>query len=183
MSERSYDRLFIGGEWVEPHSARAIASIDPATEPVWAEGAEADDTDIDKAVAAAKAAMAGPWRSKITATQRGLLLYKLAELIKRDTARLAELETRDNGKPLRDTISEVQRAIDWLTYRSEEHTSELQSLRHLVCRLLLEKKKKQRNQIFIQGSTYIQHCVTESGIANDKYQTEHIKYEMHIKML
>jgi acyl-CoA reductase-like NAD-dependent aldehyde dehydrogenase len=116
VSEKSYDRLYIGGEWVQPHSARAIASIDPATETVWAEVAEADDTDIDKAVAAAKAAMAGPWRNKITATQRGLLLYKLAELIKRDTAKLAELETRDNGKPLRDTIGEVQRAVDWLTY-------------------------------------------------------------------
>ena len=116
MSEKTYDRLYIGGEWVQPHSARAIASIDPATETVWAEVAEADDTDIDKAVAAAKTAMAGPWRNKVTPTQRGLLLYKLAELIKRDTAKLAELETRDNGKPLRDTISEVQRAIDWLTY-------------------------------------------------------------------
>jgi aldehyde dehydrogenase (NAD+) len=115
-SERTYDRLYIGGEWVEPHSARAIASIDPATEAVWAEVAEADETDIDKAVAAAKAAMQGPWRNKVTATQRGLLLYKLAELIKRDTAKLAELESRDNGKPLRDTINEVQRAIDWLTY-------------------------------------------------------------------
>jgi len=59
VSEKSYDRLYIGGEWVPPHSARAIASIDPATETVWAEVAEADDTDIDKAVAAAKAAMAG----------------------------------------------------------------------------------------------------------------------------
>jgi aldehyde dehydrogenase (NAD+) len=116
MSERSYDRLFIGGEWVPPHSARAIPSIDPATETVWAEVAEADDTDIDNAVAAAKAAMQGPWRNKITATQRGLLLYKLAELIRRDTAKLAELETKDNGKPLRDTINEVQRAVDWLTY-------------------------------------------------------------------
>jgi aldehyde dehydrogenase (NAD+) len=116
VSERSYDRLYIGGEWVAPHSARAIASIDPATEAVWAEVAEADETDIDRAVAAAKAAMQGPWRNKVTATQRGLLLYKLAELIKRDTAKLAELESRDNGKPLRDTISEVQRAIDWLTY-------------------------------------------------------------------
>ena len=116
MSERSYDRLYIGGEWVQPHSARAIPSIDPATETVWAEVAEADDTDIDKAVAAAKAAMQGPWRNKITATQRGLLLYKLAELIRRDTAKLAELESRDNGKPVRDTINEVQRAVDWLTY-------------------------------------------------------------------
>ena len=116
MSERIYDRLYIGGEWVVPHSGRAIASIDPSTETVWAEVAEADETDIDKAVEAAKAAMRGPWKTKITASQRGALLPKLAELVRRDAARLAELESRDNGKPLRDTVGEVQRAVDWLTY-------------------------------------------------------------------
>ena len=116
MSQRTYDRLYIGGEWVTPHSASAIPSIDPATEEVWAEVAEADERDVDAAVAAAREAMRGPWTKKITATQRGALLYKLAELIKRDTARLAEIETRDNGKPLRDTISEVQRAYDWLVF-------------------------------------------------------------------
>jgi len=116
LSESIYDRLYIGGEWIAPHSGRAIASIDPSTEAVWAEVAEADETDIDKAVKAGKAAMRGPWRSKITASQRGALLYKLAELLRRDQNRLAELESRDNGKPLRDTIGEVQRAIDWLIY-------------------------------------------------------------------
>jgi len=88
---RTYDRLYIGGEWVAPHSARAISSIDPSTEDVWAEVAEADEQDVDKAVAAARAAMDGPWRKKITASGRGALLYKLAELVKRDAARLAEL--------------------------------------------------------------------------------------------
>src|SRR6185503_1928195 len=116
VSERSYDKLFIGGEWLAPHSGRAIPSIDPATEQVWAEVAEADDQDVDKAVAAAREAMRGAWTKKITATQRGALLYRLAELIKRDTARLAELETKDNGKPLRDTTQEVQRAYDWLMF-------------------------------------------------------------------
>ena len=116
MSKKTYDRLYIGGEWIPPHSGRAIASIDPTTEEVWAEVAEADEQDVDKAVAAARDAMQGPWTKKITATQRGALIYKLAELIRRDTARLAELETRDNGKPLRDTTAEVQRAFDWLVY-------------------------------------------------------------------
>ena len=116
VSERAYDHLFIGGEWVTPHSSRAIPSIDPATEEVWAEVAEADDHDVDRAVAAARAAMHGPWTKKITATQRGALLYKLAELVRRDTQKLAELESRDNGKPLRDTINEVQRAYDWLMF-------------------------------------------------------------------
>jgi (Z)-2-((N-methylformamido)methylene)-5-hydroxybutyrolactone dehydrogenase len=116
LSERTYDRLYIGGEWMAPHSGRAIRSIDPSSEAVWAEVAEADETDIDKAVQAAKGAMRGPWRTKITASQRGGLLYTLAELVRRDQKRLAELESRDNGKPLRDTLGEVQRAIDWLIY-------------------------------------------------------------------
>jgi len=116
MPTISYDRLYIGGEWMKPHSGRAFSSIDPATEGVWAEVAEADETDIDLAVAAARAAMRGPWTKKITATGRGALLYKLAELIRRDTGRLAALETRDNGKPLRDTTAEVERAVDWLVY-------------------------------------------------------------------
>src|SRR5882672_8409489 len=113
---RSYDRLYIGGDWVIPHSGRRIASIDPSTEMVWAEIAEADEKDIDNAVEAAKAAMRGPWKTKITPTQRGALLLKLADLVHRDAAKLAELESRDNGKPLRDTVGEVQRAVDWLTY-------------------------------------------------------------------
>src|SRR6185312_10161339 len=116
MSKRTYDRLYIGGAWVAPHSARAMASIDPATEEVWAEAAEGDETDVAAAVAAARDAMRGPWRTKITASQRGALLLKLAELVRRDAARLAEMESRDNGKPLRDTLGEVQRAVDWLTY-------------------------------------------------------------------
>jgi aldehyde dehydrogenase (NAD+) len=116
MAMRNYERLYIGGEWVAPHSGRAIASIDPSTEEVWAEIAEADETDVDRAVAAARAAMAGPWRTKITASQRGALLHKLAELVRRDAIRLAELESRDNGKPLRDTVGEVQRAVDWLVF-------------------------------------------------------------------
>src|SRR5712671_1312635 len=113
---RSYDRLYIGGDWVIPHSGRRIASIDPSTEAVWAEVAEADEADVDKAVQAARAAMSGPWKTKITASQRGALLAKLADLVRRDAAKLAELESRDNGKPLRDTTAEVQRAVDWLTY-------------------------------------------------------------------
>lgn len=116
MTERNYERLYIGGEWVLPRSGKVIRSIDPATENVWAEVAEAGDEDIDLAVAAARSAMAGPWKTKITASQRGELLFKLASLLRRDAAKLAETESRDNGKPLRDTISEVQRAVEWLTF-------------------------------------------------------------------
>lgn len=115
MSVAQFDRLFIGGEWVAPHAAGRIASIDPSTEDVWAEVASADATDVEDAVAAARAAMAGPW-GRTAPTERGALIARFADLVRRDAARLAEIESRDNGKPLRDTLGEVQRAADWLAF-------------------------------------------------------------------
>ncbi|WP_176598747.1 MULTISPECIES: aldehyde dehydrogenase family protein [Sphingobium] len=115
MSVAQFDRLFIGGEWVAPHAAGRIASIDPSTEDVWAEVASADATDVEDAVAAARAAMAGSW-GRTAPTERGALIARFADLVRRDAARLAEIESRDNGKPLRDTLGEVQRAADWLTF-------------------------------------------------------------------
>ena len=116
MPNLTYDKLFIGNEWMLPHSGRVISSIDPSTEEKWAEVPDADEVDVDRAVKAAQAAMQGPWVKKITASQRGAMMLKLADLIRRDSTRLAELESRDNGKPLKDTLGEVQRAIDWLTF-------------------------------------------------------------------
>lgn len=116
MAKSEFSRLFIGGEWVLPHSGRAIPSIDPSTEEVWTEAAEADEVDVDNAVKAAKVAFDGPWRRKITASDRGRYIYKLAELMRRDAEALAQVETRDNGKPLRDTKSEILRAADRLVF-------------------------------------------------------------------
>lgn len=107
--------LFIGGEWIVPHSGRVIESIDPATETVWAHVAEADEADIDAAVCAARAALEGPWRT-MEPTKRGALIYRLAELIRENAATLATIESRDNGKPFRDTLGEMQRAADWLIF-------------------------------------------------------------------
>lgn len=112
---RIYDRLFIGGEWVPARSGRVIHSIDPSTEDVWAHVAEADGDDVDAAVEAARQALRGPW-SRFTPTRRGELIAKLASLVRRDARKLAEIESRDNGKPLRDTLGEVQRAADWLVF-------------------------------------------------------------------
>jgi acyl-CoA reductase-like NAD-dependent aldehyde dehydrogenase len=112
---RQYAQLFIGGAWIAPHSGRMISSIDPASEEVWALVAEADEVDVDRAVAAAREALRGPW-ARLTPTARGALLHKLGALITRDARTLAEIESRDNGKPLRDTIGEMQRAADWLTF-------------------------------------------------------------------
>lgn len=110
-----YRDLFIGGTWVPPTSGASIESIDPATEEVWARVPRATEPDIDRAVSAAREALRGPW-SRLTATGRGRLLYVLADLLDRDAERLGRIETMDNGKPLRDTVGEVKRAVEWLRY-------------------------------------------------------------------
>lgn len=110
-----YEHLFVGGEWVPARSGRWISSIDPATEQVWAAVPEADASDVDAAVASARAALHGPW-SRHTPAQRGSLLLRLASLLRRDADELAGIESRDNGKPVRDTRGEMVRAADWFTY-------------------------------------------------------------------
>lgn len=109
------DRLYIGGEWVAPRSGRVIESIDPSTEEVWAHVAEADEADVDAAVAAARAALSGPWKH-VSQSRRGEMLHRLAMLIRENARPLAMIESRDNGKPLKDTLGEMQRASDWLVY-------------------------------------------------------------------
>src|SRR6478672_3922099 len=95
-------QLFIDGQFVDAESGKTFATPNPATGETFAEVAEADQSDIDKAVAAARKAFEGKW-SKMSARDRGRLLYKLSQLIERDTPRLAELETGDNGKPIKES--------------------------------------------------------------------------------
>jgi (Z)-2-((N-methylformamido)methylene)-5-hydroxybutyrolactone dehydrogenase len=73
--------------------------------------------DVDAAVTAARAALAGPWGG-LTATERGGLLRRLGDLIARDAGRLAELETRDNGKLLREMAGQLAGLPDWYYYFS-----------------------------------------------------------------
>ncbi len=92
-------QLFINNEWVKPQSGQTFETLNPATGMPLAEVALAGAADVDAAVAAASAAFPG-WRDAIAA-DRGLLLYRLADLIDQHADALAELETLDNGKPIR----------------------------------------------------------------------------------
>src|SRR3954469_1719387 len=98
---RNY-QLFIDGRFVDAESGKTFQTPNPATGETFAEVAEAERADIDKAVAAARKAFEGKW-SKMSARDRGRLIYKLSQLIERDAAQLAELETRDNGKPIKES--------------------------------------------------------------------------------
>lgn len=95
-----YNKIFINNEWHDAVSKKTFPTINPATGEVICHVAEGDKVDVDKAVEAAKNAfkLGSPWR-RMDASQRGLLLNRLADCIERDSAYLAELETLDNGKP------------------------------------------------------------------------------------
>ena len=91
-------------------------SIDPATGAVWASMPEAREADVDRAVAAAERALwSGPWPA-MTATARGKLLYRLADLVQANAGRLAELETRDTGKIIRETSAQIAYVAEYYRY-------------------------------------------------------------------
>ena len=94
-------KMLIGGQWVEAASGKTFDTFNPANGQVLARVAEGDAEDINRAVAAARKAFeSGPW-PKLTPSQRGRLLWKVAELIEKNAEELALLETLDNGKPIK----------------------------------------------------------------------------------
>ncbi|TDI96486.1 MAG: aldehyde dehydrogenase family protein [Deltaproteobacteria bacterium] len=93
-------QLLIGGRWLPAASGESFAVENPARETVIAHVARGGSEDIDRAVRAARAAFEeGAWR-RITPSERGQLLWKLADLIETRSEEFAQLETLDNGKPL-----------------------------------------------------------------------------------
>src|SRR5580658_2694851 len=97
--------LFIGGRWLDSASGKTFPTVNPATGETICEVAEGDKADIDLAVKAARKAFeSGPW-AKMSAAERGRLLYKLADAVEAHKDELAAIETLDNGKPLRDSLS------------------------------------------------------------------------------
>jgi phenylacetaldehyde dehydrogenase len=93
-------KLLINGKLVDAVSGKSFPVYDPSTGQVMAHVAEADAADVDKAVKAARKAFdEGPW-PRMTPSERGRILWKLADLIERQTEQFATLESLDNGKPL-----------------------------------------------------------------------------------
>ena len=96
---RTY-QMYINGEWVDSKSNKTFPVYDPASEEVIAQVPDANAEDVNRAVAAAKAAFEeGPW-SSTTAQERGRVLFRLADKIRQNLALLAELEARNCGKPI-----------------------------------------------------------------------------------
>jgi phenylacetaldehyde dehydrogenase len=109
--------MLIGGHWVEAASGKTFPSYDPATGEVLAQVAEGGWEDINRAVKAARKAFeGGPWR-KMTVSERGRLIWKLADLLERNLEEFAQLESLDNGKPLTvSRVADVPLAADLFRY-------------------------------------------------------------------
>jgi len=100
-------QLLIGGEWVHAASGKTFDVFDPSTGQPIAKAAEGDAADIDRAVAAARAAFeAGPW-PRMSPLERSKLIWRLGDALEAHAEEFAALEALDNGKPIRDA-----RAVD-----------------------------------------------------------------------
>ncbi|GAA0975755.1 hypothetical protein GCM10009555_034180 [Acrocarpospora macrocephala] len=111
-------KMLIGGEWVGAISGKTFPVYDPADGRVIVEVPAGDAADVDRAVAAARAAFApgGPWRS-MTPQARGKLIWKLADLVEQNAERLSMLDSIDSGKPINEMrFFDVPFSVDVLRY-------------------------------------------------------------------
>ena len=110
-------RLLIDGQWTD--ASRKLDTLNPATGEVLTQIAEASSQDVDRAVQAARRTFedrTGPWR-KLSASERGRLIWKLADLVEKNIDEFAELETLDNGKPIFESrYVDMPMVIDVLRY-------------------------------------------------------------------
>jgi acyl-CoA reductase-like NAD-dependent aldehyde dehydrogenase len=109
-------QLLIGGEWRDAEGGKTQPVVNPATEDVIAEVASASRADVDAAVAAAREALAGPWR-KMSARERGRLIWRAGERLMEKIDEVARLETLHNGKPITESRHiEIPMAAECLQY-------------------------------------------------------------------
>jgi betaine-aldehyde dehydrogenase len=113
MDERS---MYIDGEWVEARSGARFDVVDPSTGKTIATVPDAEGPDVDGAVAAARRAFDGGTWSAVTERDRGRLLVRVSELIRRDLERLAELEVLDSGKPIGDAREDIEESAFMFEY-------------------------------------------------------------------
>jgi len=110
-------KMLINGKWVESASGKTFETFNPATGEVLSHVAEGDKEDIDRAVKAARAAFeTGPW-SKISPSERGRMIWRLGDLLEKHLEEFAQLESLDNGKPLKiPRVAALPLSIDHFRY-------------------------------------------------------------------
>lgn len=114
--EGSRQNHFIGGRFVEPAAGNYIPSFDPTTAEPWYEFAQGDAADVEAAVASAASAFRDPAWRRMTQTDRGKLLHRLGQLVLEHADELALIETRDNGKLLKEMRAQMRAMPDTYAY-------------------------------------------------------------------
>ncbi len=109
-------QMFIDGAWVDAEGGATFESLNPATAEPWALMPAASEADVDRAVKAAARALKDPAWTSLTATARGKLLYKLADLLAENAADLGAIETIDSGKLAKETQSQALYIADYYRY-------------------------------------------------------------------
>jgi acyl-CoA reductase-like NAD-dependent aldehyde dehydrogenase len=108
--------MYIGGEFTNGKTTKMMDIYNPATGEVMAHVPQATREDMDVAIHAGREAFdKGPW-AKSTGTQRGRVLFKIADALRKDAARFAELETLNMGKPLLESEYDVADVITCFEY-------------------------------------------------------------------
>ncbi|HEY5333777.1 MAG TPA: aldehyde dehydrogenase [Solirubrobacterales bacterium] len=107
--------LYIDGEWVDAADGASFDSYEPATGRVWARLAEAGPEDVEAAVAAARRAFEGEW-GQVRAPDRARVLLRMASVIDANREQLALVESRDNGKALRETNAELDAIVRYFEF-------------------------------------------------------------------
>ena len=110
-------QMLINGKWVGAASGKTFPTYNPATGEVLAHVAEGDKEDVDRAVAAARAAFEkGPWRN-LTPSERGRVIWKLGDLLEKHLEEFAQLESLDQGKPITmSRLADIPISVDQLRY-------------------------------------------------------------------
>lgn len=116
MSELKSYQMYINGEWVDAKDGKTFESVNPSTGNSWAIIPEAGETDVDAAVQSAHRAFTdGPW-PKMTATERGKLLRRLADILAEHSETLGHSETVDTGKLFQETRWQARYISDFFHY-------------------------------------------------------------------
>ena len=109
-------QIFVDGAWCEGSAGQTMTSENPATGKAWATFACASPADVDRAISAARRTLNDPaWRD-LSQTQRGKLLYRLADLIQEHAQTIGQVETTDSGKLLAETASQTAYVADYYRY-------------------------------------------------------------------
>ena len=116
MAELKSYQMYINGEWVNAKDGKTLESVNPSTGKSWAIIPEASEIDVDAAVQSAHRAFTeGPW-SKMTATERGKLLRRLADILAEHSENLGHTETVDTGKLFKETRWQARYISDFFHY-------------------------------------------------------------------